>query len=48
MSRFINPFTDEGFKRIFGQEVSRLKDKGQSPAFIADVTGLTIEQINAL
>ncbi len=23
MSRFINPFTDVGFKRIFGQEVSK-------------------------
>lgn len=23
MSKFINPFTDVGFKRIFGQEVSK-------------------------
>lgn len=23
MSKFINPFTDIGFKRIFGQEVSK-------------------------
>lgn len=23
MGRFINPFTDIGFKRIFGQEVSK-------------------------
>ena len=23
MSKFINPFTDLGFKRIFGQEVSK-------------------------
>lgn len=23
MARFINPFTDIGFKRIFGQEVSK-------------------------
>ena len=23
MSRFINPFTDVGFKRIFGQEFSK-------------------------
>ena len=23
MPRFINPFTDTGFKRIFGQEVSK-------------------------
>jgi len=23
MSKFINPFTDEGFKRIFGQEISK-------------------------
>ncbi|MBQ9587301.1 MAG: PD-(D/E)XK nuclease family transposase, partial [Bacteroidales bacterium] len=23
MSKFINPFTDVGFKRIFGQEVNK-------------------------
>lgn len=23
MARFINPFTDVGFKKIFGQEVSK-------------------------
>ena len=23
MTRFINPFTDMGFKRIFGQEISK-------------------------
>lgn len=23
MGKFINPFTDEGFKRIFGQEISK-------------------------
>ncbi len=23
MSKFINPFTDVGFKRIFGQEISK-------------------------
>ena len=23
MGKFINPFTDEGFKRIFGQEMSK-------------------------
>lgn len=23
MARFINPFTDIGFKRIFGQEISK-------------------------
>ncbi|MBQ6955567.1 MAG: PD-(D/E)XK nuclease family transposase, partial [Bacteroidales bacterium] len=23
MSKFINPFTDVGFKRIFGQEMSK-------------------------
>ena len=23
MSKFVNPFTDVGFKRIFGQEISK-------------------------
>lgn len=35
MSKFINPFTDVGFKRIFGQEFSK-------PVLLAFLNGLLV------
>ena len=35
MGKFINPFTDVGFKRIFGQEISK-------PVLIAFLNGLLV------
>ena len=37
MSKFINPFTDIGFKRIFGQEISK-------PVLIAFLNALLSEE----
>jgi len=37
MARFINPFTDIGFKRVFGQEISK-------PLLLSRATGLTKEE----
>ena len=39
MSKFINPFTDIGFKRIFGQEISK-------PVLIAFLNALLAEERN--
>ena len=51
MSKFINPFTDVGFKRIFGQEVSlqRMPWLAQDAVFkrlseIAEVASLSKEE----
>ena len=46
MGRFINPFTDMGFKRIFGQEVNKnllidfLNDLLEGEKRIIDITFL--------
>ena len=32
MGKFIDPFTDWGFKRIFGQEASKARGKGRMNA----------------
>lgn len=51
MGRFINPFTDIGFKRIFGQEVSRpllidfLNNLLKGEKVITDLTFLDKEQL---
>ncbi len=51
MSKFINPFTDVGFKRIFGQEVSKdllvdfLNSLMEGERHIEDVTFLDKEQL---
>lgn len=50
MGRFINPFTDVGFKRIFGQEVSKpllldfLNNLFEGEKVITDLTFLDKEQ----
>ena len=50
MSKFINPFTDIGFKRIFGQEMSKsllldfLNNLLKSERVITDLTFLDKEQ----
>ena len=36
MGKFINPFTDVGFKRIFGQEFSKLAEVGDVSALTKD------------
>jgi hypothetical protein len=42
MGRFINPFTDTGFKRIFGQDISK-------PILLEFLNlGLEIEEIKGL
>ena len=49
MGKFINPFTDVGFKKIFGQEVSKdllidfLNDLLVGERFIKDITFLDKE-----
>ncbi|MEG1562376.1 MAG: Rpn family recombination-promoting nuclease/putative transposase, partial [Bacteroides sp.] len=54
MSRFINPFTDYGFKKIFGQEVSKplliefLNDLLEGERVIKDIQFLNNEQIPIL
>ncbi|MBO4800677.1 MAG: Rpn family recombination-promoting nuclease/putative transposase [Bacteroidaceae bacterium] len=51
MGKFINPFTDEGFKRIFGQEVSKellidfLNNLLEGERHITDVKFLDKEQL---
>ena len=51
MSKFINPFTDYGFKKIFGQEVSKelliefLNDLLEGERVITDLTFLNNEQL---
>src|SRR5574344_1711592 len=51
MSKFINPFTDVGFKRIFGQEITKdllidfLNDLLKGERNILDITFLDKEQI---
>ncbi|MEG0456335.1 MAG: Rpn family recombination-promoting nuclease/putative transposase, partial [Bacteroides sp.] len=51
MSRFINPFTDYGFKKIFGQEVSKdllldfLNVLLEGERVITDLTFLNNEQV---
>ncbi len=51
MSRFINPFTDWGFKKIFGQEVSKelliefLNDLLEGERVIRDLQFLNNEQL---
>ncbi len=51
MLRFINPFTDYGFKKIFGQEVSKdllidfLKNLLLGERVIKDLTFLNNEQL---
>ena len=51
MGRFINPFTDMGFKRIFGQEVNKnllidfLNDLLEGEKRIIDITFLDKEQL---
>lgn len=51
MSRFINPFTDYGFKKIFGQEISKdllidfLNDLLEGERVITNLTFLNNEQI---
>ena len=50
MARFINPFTDVGFKRVFGQEVSKplildfLNNLWQGEEHVVDLTFLDKEQ----
>ncbi len=54
MGKFINPFTDYGFKKIFGQEVSKelliefLNDLLEGERVITDLTFLNNEQLNVL
>lgn len=51
MSKFINPFTDYGFKKIFGQEISKdlliefLNDLLKGERVITDLTFLNNEQL---
>ena len=45
MGKFIDPFNDWGFKRIFGQEV---KGKGFTLDMISEMTGLSPEEIALL
>lgn len=51
MGRFINPFTDYGFKKIFGQEISKdllidfLNDLLEGERVITDLTFLNNEQL---
>ena len=51
MGKFINPFTDVGFKRIFGQEITKdllidfLNDLLRGERNILDITFLDKEQI---
>ena len=51
MSKFINPFTDYGFKKIFGQEISKellidfLNDLLEGERVITDLTFLNNEQL---
>ena len=50
MAKFINPFTDIGFKRIFGQEISKpliidfLNSLMEGEEHIEDITFLDKEQ----
>jgi len=62
--RYINPYTDFGFKKLFGTELNKdlqkvvpkkkkenarkMKAKGLSAEDIAEITGLTIEEIEQL
>lgn len=51
MSKFINPFTDIGFKKIFGQSITKnllidfLNDLLEGEKHIADITFLDKEQM---
>ena len=51
MGKFINPFTDYGFKKIFGQEISKdllidfLNDLLKGERVITDLTFLNNEQL---
>ena len=51
MGKFINPFTDMGFKRIFGQEISKevliafLNDLLTDERHIADISFMDKEDI---
>ena len=53
MSRFINPFTDYGFKKIFCQEISKdllidfLNDLLEGERVITDLTFQNNEQVPA-
>lgn len=53
MGKFINPFTDYGFKKIFGQEISKdllidfLNDLLKGERVITDFTFLNNEQLPA-
>jgi len=52
MSRYINPYTDFGFKRLFGEpgilEITRnMKREGFEIAVIAKMTGLSPKEIAA-
>ena len=53
MGKFINPFTDVGFKkkgRAEGhiEDARKMKELGATIEFISQVTGLTAEEIEAL
>ncbi len=54
MGKFINPFTDYGFKKIFGQEVSKelliefLNDLLEGERVITDLTFLNNEQLPSI
>ena len=54
MGKFINPFTDYGFKKIFGQEITKdllidfLNDLLEGERFITDLTFLNTAQIPEL
>ncbi len=39
--RYVNPFTDFGFKRLFGTEARKMKKEGESPAKISKYSGLS-------
>ncbi len=54
MGKFINPFTDCGFKKIFGQEITKdllidfFNDLLEGERFITDLTFLNTAQIPEL
>ena len=51
MANYINPFTDIGFKRIFGQgwmTARNMKAKGLPVDLIAECSGLSPEEIAKL
>ena len=47
--KYINPFTDFGFKKLFEAEIARqMKIKGMDLALISEITGLPIDVIEKL